>query len=73
MLISGSRAMNTVVDVQNLEKRFGRLAAVDDVSFRVNEGEIFGLFGENGAGKTTTIEMLEGFQRPDKGIGAGAG
>jgi ABC-2 type transport system ATP-binding protein len=59
--------MNAVVDVQNLTKRFGRLVAVDDVSFRVNEGEIFGLLGENGAGKTTTIEMLEGFQRPDKG------
>jgi ABC-2 type transport system ATP-binding protein len=59
--------MNAVVDVQNLTKRFGRLVAVDDVSFRVEEGEIFGLLGENGAGKTTTIEMLEGFQRPDKG------
>ena len=59
--------MSTVVDVQNLEKRFGHLTAVDDVSFHVDEGEIFGLLGENGAGKTTTIEMLEGFQRPDKG------
>ncbi len=59
--------MSAVVDVQNLTKRFGRLTAVDDVSFRVDEGEIFGLLGENGAGKTTTIEMLEGFQHPDKG------
>jgi ABC-2 type transport system ATP-binding protein len=59
--------MSSVVDVQNLTKRFGRLVAVDDVSFCVNEGEIFGLLGENGAGKTTTIEMLEGFQRPEKG------
>ncbi|MBW4029406.1 MAG: ABC transporter ATP-binding protein [Acidobacteria bacterium] len=59
--------MNFVVDVQNLEKRFGHLTAVDDVSFHVSEGEIFGLLGENGAGKTTTIEMLEGFQRPDRG------
>ena len=59
--------MTAVVDVQNLTKRFGHLTAVDDVSFRVDEGEIFGLLGENGAGKTTTIEMLEGFQHPDKG------
>ena len=59
--------MNPVVQVQNLVKRFGHLTAVDDVSFQVNRGEIFGLLGENGAGKTTTIEMLEGFQRPDKG------
>ena len=59
--------MNPVVQVQGLVKRFGHLTAVDDVSFHVNRGEIFGLLGENGAGKTTTIEMLEGFQRPDKG------
>jgi ABC-2 type transport system ATP-binding protein len=59
--------MTAVVEVQNLTKRFGHLAAVDDVSFQVNPGEIFGLLGENGAGKTTTIEMLEGFQRPDRG------
>ncbi|MDH2904689.1 MAG: ABC transporter ATP-binding protein [Actinomycetota bacterium] len=59
--------MNSVVEVQDLTKRFGRLTAVDDVSFIVREGEIFGLLGENGAGKTTTMEMLEGFQRPDAG------
>ena len=59
--------MTTVIEVNNLTRRFGRLTAVDDVSFSVNEGEIFGLLGENGAGKTTTIEMLEGFQKPDKG------
>ena len=59
--------MNLVVNVEGLTKRFGRLVAVDYVSFCVHEGEIFGLLGENGAGKTTTMEMLEGFQRPDKG------
>jgi len=57
----------TVIEVSNLTKKFGRFTAVDDVSFHVNSGEIFGLLGENGAGKTTTIEMLEGFQRPDGG------
>ena len=59
--------MSPVVNVENLTKRFGHLTAVDDVSFCVHEGEIFGLLGENGAGKSTTMEMLEGFQRPDKG------
>jgi ABC-2 type transport system ATP-binding protein len=56
-----------VIEVENLTKRFGRLTAVDDISFSVREGEIFGLLGENGAGKTTTLEILEGFQRPDRG------
>ena len=59
--------MSNVIEVTNLTKRFGHLVAVDDVSFAVKQGEIFGLLGENGAGKTTTIEILEGFQRPDKG------
>lgn len=59
--------MTNVIEVENLTKRFGSLIAVDDVSFAVREGEIFGLLGENGAGKTTTIEILEGFQRADHG------
>lgn len=59
--------VTNVIEVENLTKRFGRLVAVDDVSFRVREGEIFGLLGENGAGKTTTIEILEGFQKADHG------
>ena len=61
------RAMSNVIEVNNLTKRFGRLVAVNDVSFYVEEGEIFGLLGENGAGKTTTVEILEGFQRADHG------
>ena len=61
------RAMTNVIEVSNLTKRFGRLVAVNDVSFYVEEGEIFGLLGENGAGKTTTIEILEGFQKADDG------
>jgi ABC-2 type transport system ATP-binding protein len=59
--------MTNVIEVSNLTKRFGQLVAVDDVSFSVRRGEIFGLLGENGAGKTTTIEILEGFQHSDHG------
>lgn len=53
--------------MEGLTKKFGKLVAVDDLSFVVHRGEIFGLLGENGAGKTTTIEILEGFQRADHG------
>lgn len=59
--------MTNVIEVTNLTKRFGKLVAVDDLSFVVERGEIFGLLGENGAGKTTTIEILEGFQKSDEG------
>ncbi len=57
----------TVVDVQGLRKTYGSTVAVDDVSFAVAEGEIFGLIGPNGAGKTTTMECAEGLRRPDAG------
>jgi ABC-2 type transport system ATP-binding protein len=56
-----------VIEVTGLTKRFGSLTAVDDVSFSVQRGEIFGLLGKNGAGKTTTVEILEGYQAPDEG------
>jgi len=59
--------MSSVIEVRNLRKTYGTLVAVDDVSFEVNEGEIFGMVGPNGAGKTTTIECIEGLRRPDKG------
>jgi ABC-2 type transport system ATP-binding protein len=59
--------MNHVVQCQETTKRYGDLAAVDHVSFHVEEGEIFGLVGPNGAGKTTLIEMLEGLRIPDDG------
>jgi ABC-2 type transport system ATP-binding protein len=59
--------MSTVIEVAGLTKRFGSLTAVDDVSFSVEQGEIFGLLGKNGAGKTTTVEILEGYQSPDGG------
>ena len=60
--------MNTIVQVEGLCKSYGTTVAVDDVSFEVREGEIFGMVGPNGAGKTTTIECLEGLRKPDKGM-----
>ena len=55
------------VEVTDARKAFGRVQAVDGVTFHVGPGEIFGLLGPNGAGKTTTVEMLEGLTRPDGG------
>ena len=57
----------TVVEVANLRKTYGATVAVDDVSFDVREGEIFGLIGPNGAGKTTTMECVEGIRKADRG------
>ncbi len=56
-----------VLECEHLTKRYGELIAVNDVSFSVGEGEIFGLVGPNGAGKTTLIEMIEGLRVPDSG------
>jgi ABC-2 type transport system ATP-binding protein len=56
------------IEVLGLVKRYGDLTAVDNVSFSVEHGEIFGLLGPNGAGKTTTLEMMEGLRVPDAGI-----
>ena len=57
----------SAVSIQNLVKSFGSLVAVNDVSFEVREGEIYGLLGPNGAGKTTTLKMLMGLLDPDSG------
>ncbi len=59
--------MNPIVQVQGLRKTYGVTVAVDEVSFEVKEGEIFGMVGPNGAGKTTTIECLEGLRKPEAG------
>lgn len=56
-----------VVGVRNLVKHYPGTKAVDNISFDVHQGEIFGMVGPNGAGKTTTIECLEGLRRPDGG------
>src|SRR5713226_5210763 len=59
--------MPPVIQVSGVRKTYGRTVAVDEVSFEVNEGEIFGLIGPNGAGKTTTMECIEGLRTPDCG------
>jgi ABC-2 type transport system ATP-binding protein len=56
-----------VIDVNHLTKRYGDRVAVDDVSFAVERGEIFGILGPNGAGKTTTVESIAGLRAPDAG------
>jgi len=62
-----------MLKVMNLTKKFGDLTAVDNVSFEVNKGEIFGLLGENGAGKTTTLRMLATMLQPTSGTAILAG
>jgi ABC-2 type transport system ATP-binding protein len=59
--------MPVSIEVKSLTKKYGRLTAVDDISFTVEAGETFGMLGPNGAGKTTTLEMIEGLNRPTAG------
>ncbi|MBI5493006.1 MAG: ABC transporter ATP-binding protein [Deltaproteobacteria bacterium] len=59
--------MNAIAEVLGLTKLFGHVRAVDDVSFKMYEGEILGLIGPNGAGKTTTLQMLLGLTTPTSG------
>ncbi|MBN1844115.1 MAG: ABC transporter ATP-binding protein [Sedimentisphaerales bacterium] len=56
-----------MIEVRGLTKAFGKIIAVNDISFSVRNGEMFGFLGPNGAGKTTTINMLTGLARPDAG------
>lgn len=58
---------SSVVQVEHLVKSYGLLRAVDDISFQVKSGEIFGMLGPNGAGKTTTVEIIEGLRPADSG------
>jgi len=57
----------SVIEIQNLKKHFGDTKAVDDISFQIEKGEIFGFLGPNGAGKTTTIRCMVDFIRPTSG------
>jgi branched-chain amino acid transport system ATP-binding protein len=60
--------MADILTVNNLRKSFGKLVAVDALSFEVRQGEILGMMGPNGAGKTTVFNLLTGMFRPDSGI-----
>ncbi len=60
--------MEAILTVRDFCKVYGKVVAVDNISFEVYPGEIFGLLGPNGAGKTTTLECLEGIRRPDGGV-----
>jgi len=62
-----------VIEVQHLTKRYGPTTAVDDVSFRVEKGEVLGFLGPNGAGKTTTMRVLTGYMPPTEGKAIVAG
>lgn len=59
--------MTNVIEINNLTKKFGDLKAVDNVSFSIKKGELFGLLGPNGSGKTTMIKMLTGQIKPTEG------
>src|SRR5262245_31340575 len=57
----------SIVEVRNLTKKYGKKTAVDNISFDVKRGEIFGILGPNGAGKTTTLEAIETLREIDDG------
>jgi ABC-2 type transport system ATP-binding protein len=59
--------LTNALEVKDLTKKYGNLAAVNSINFSINKGEIFGLLGPNGAGKTTTVEMIVGLRKPDGG------
>ena len=62
-----------LIEASHLSKRYGRIQAVDDVSFSVGRGEVVGFLGPNGAGKSTTMRLLAGHLRPDGGVARIAG
>ena len=70
---AADKATDNVIEVQHLVKAFGTFRAVDDISFSVRRGEIFGFLGANGAGKTTAMHMLTGLNQPTSGTGTVAG
>jgi ABC-2 type transport system ATP-binding protein len=65
--MNGSKTPRPIIQVSGVRKTYASTVAVDDVSFDVNDGEIFGLIGPNGAGKTTTMECVEGLRTLDRG------
>ena len=69
----GEESGGPVIEVEHLVKAFGTFRAVDDISFSVKRGEIFGFLGANGAGKTTAMHMLTGLNQPTSGTGKVAG
>ena len=69
MAATESQLTENVIEVEHLVKAFGTFHAVDDISFTVKRGEIFGFLGANGAGKTTAMHMLTGLNQPTSGTG----
>jgi len=69
----GGASADNVIEVEHLVKAFGSFHAVDDISFSVRRGEIFGFLGANGAGKTTAMHMLTGLNQPTSGTGTVCG
>jgi len=63
----------TIIETHNLTKTYDNQIAVDDLTFSIEEGEIFGFLGPNGSGKTTTLLMLLGLTEPTKGWAVGTG
>src|SRR5881394_289388 len=72
-VIKETHVANWSVEAENLTRVFGDFVAVDHITFRVREGQIFGFLGPNGAGKSTTIRMLTGILPPTSGAGRVAG
>lgn len=62
-----SMATGTIIEAKNLSKSFGKFKAVEDLSFAINHGDVYGFLGQNGAGKSTTMRMLLGLIFPDEG------
>src|SRR5215212_2473781 len=71
--VNGASKMTAIIEVEHLTKSYGSKRGIIDVSFQVEEGEVFGFLGPNGAGKTTTIRTLMGLLKADAGTARIAG
>src|SRR4030043_132919 len=67
IIITMTKEAEHVIEVENLQKRYGDVLAVNDISFAVGKGEVFAFLGPNGAGKTTTVEIIETIRTPTSG------